>query len=447
MRDAKTLDLDELVLMCRDGDSRRMLEEAINCYRVGAFRACIISTWLAVVYDIMGKLRELASSGDSEAVARVAEMDDIIVRHDKEKSMDFENRILDLAKDKFELISHHELVDFQRLREDRHRCAHPSLNRPGEIYRPTAEAARVHLRFSTEHLLSQAPVQGKAAMDRVFSEIDSPLFPTIEAQALAALRLGPMARPKQTLLRNVVNALVSSLLQEDKSFGQKLAALLALRRMYPDQVASFIEKRVAERAPNVPDLGLTRVVRFVRQIENGWEYLPVSVRNKLDTFISTTSVGKIPNTLIASLDIADLRQAAHDRIAAASTEDVAKLIAAGKPRVVIDRAVELFLNSKTFDEANARKRKLLDPLQLVLKPDDVVRIVKGASENSQILHSFEFRDFISNAQGLKELDFGPVKAVMRKDSKLAPFLAEEAEEAEEAEKAEEAEEAEEAAED
>ena len=47
--------LEELYLSCRDKSSKAHIREAINCYKGGAYRACIVSTWIALVYDFIEK--------------------------------------------------------------------------------------------------------------------------------------------------------------------------------------------------------------------------------------------------------------------------------------------------------------------------------------------------------------------------------------------------------
>ena len=62
-------DLDELILLCRDEKARAYINEAVSCYRAGAFRASIVVTWISVCYDIIDKLKEISLSGDKEAFA------------------------------------------------------------------------------------------------------------------------------------------------------------------------------------------------------------------------------------------------------------------------------------------------------------------------------------------------------------------------------------------
>src|ERR1700736_4227553 len=62
-------DLDALLLAVRDPQTKAYLTEAVLAYRVGAYRLAIVGTWTAVAYDIIAKIRELASSED-DAQAR-----------------------------------------------------------------------------------------------------------------------------------------------------------------------------------------------------------------------------------------------------------------------------------------------------------------------------------------------------------------------------------------
>jgi hypothetical protein len=71
------IDLDELVLRCRDEQARQYIEEAVACYKAGAYRSCIVSTWVAVVYDYIHKLRELEMTGDKNARRKIEEYEKI----------------------------------------------------------------------------------------------------------------------------------------------------------------------------------------------------------------------------------------------------------------------------------------------------------------------------------------------------------------------------------
>ena len=77
-------DLDEMVLRCGEGESRVNIQEAMDAYRSGAFRAAIISTWLAVYFDLASKIRSLALAGDSEADQWVQHFEKMLEKYDPE---------------------------------------------------------------------------------------------------------------------------------------------------------------------------------------------------------------------------------------------------------------------------------------------------------------------------------------------------------------------------
>src|SRR4051812_16530091 len=99
------VDLESLVERCRSANARAYIKEAVDCYRIGAYRACIITTWIALVYDIIDKFRELAFTGDKAAEALVKEFDEIQKHRNTEAALKFERDVLGIAYRDFELIT------------------------------------------------------------------------------------------------------------------------------------------------------------------------------------------------------------------------------------------------------------------------------------------------------------------------------------------------------
>lgn len=60
-------DLDTLVLKCRAERSRDYVSESIRCYKAGAYRSTIVNVWIAIVFDLVDKIRDLALAGDAKA--------------------------------------------------------------------------------------------------------------------------------------------------------------------------------------------------------------------------------------------------------------------------------------------------------------------------------------------------------------------------------------------
>jgi hypothetical protein len=164
----------------------------------------------------MDKLRELAISGDKNASADVEELKTMHNSNDLKKSLKFERELLDRAK-KYELISDIEYSDLKRIQEDRNRCAHPSLVGEEDVYLPSAELARQHIHAAVIHLLRHPPAQGRYALERLVKDVESDYFPIDEKQARAWLQSGPLAKPRDSLIRNYVVVLLKKLIIEKQS--------------------------------------------------------------------------------------------------------------------------------------------------------------------------------------------------------------------------------------
>ncbi|MDQ4032122.1 MAG: hypothetical protein M3332_07605 [Actinomycetota bacterium] len=129
--------------------------------------------------DIIEKVGRLAEDGDPAAHG-VAEK----VRRVRESKMDVsslkviqevERSILDVAR-QLELIDSIGHRDLERLREDRHLCAHPSLRPLGEFYEPRIETARAHISAALSLLLIHPPSQGQRAVERFLQHVTDSSF-------------------------------------------------------------------------------------------------------------------------------------------------------------------------------------------------------------------------------------------------------------------------------
>lgn len=138
-------DLDELVNKVRSRISKIYIVEAVNAYRGGSNRAALISTWIAVSYDIIEKIKELAESGDAAAAKFVTDLNNSIKSKNIPKLQLIEDLLLDSAFTDYSFISEHEFTSLKRLKEDRNLCAHPAFTDDEVLYQPTPELVRTYI--------------------------------------------------------------------------------------------------------------------------------------------------------------------------------------------------------------------------------------------------------------------------------------------------------------
>lgn len=176
--DAHLTDLDALALTVRNPLSRDYIDEAVKAYRAGSYKAAIVATYVAVTFDIISKVRELAGQGDAQATAFTSAWDTNVAANNTDKLMAMERDLLVKADADFGFIDSISRRHFERLQADRHLCAHPAFTSEGELFSPEPELVRLYLVEAIRNLLSQRPVQGRTLLTLFDTEFKSLAFPT-----------------------------------------------------------------------------------------------------------------------------------------------------------------------------------------------------------------------------------------------------------------------------
>lgn len=380
------IDLDELVLRCKDDEARKYIAEAVACYRAGAFRACIVTTWIAVVYDFVHKLRQLELTGDKNAIIKLQEFEKARNEETPEHALKFERNILEWARNEFEFLSAMQYDDLVRLQMDRNRCAHPSMISADEVYQPPAELARYHLRNAITHLLQHPPVQGQAALDRLKNDTLSEYFPIETNKAVEYFRHGPLANPKPALVRNLVVAILKTLLidEYDEAAWQRfVAALNAVREMHRTVTEQAFKDQISATIQRISDQNLDRAIRFLKDVPDTWQFLTGDVCTKLENYVETLGKG-VSWILPIALDIPELRTNALLRLESVSPIQLAILIGDHPRPEYVDKAVEFYAASAshTYQEANDRGNSLIIPLIPFFQEKHLEQIVNSAIPQS-----------------------------------------------------------------
>lgn len=337
------IDLEELMLACRTQRAEAYIQEAVNCYKAGAYRSCIVATWVAVAYDIIDKMRDLALQGDGEAEQQIQEFERIVNQGETKRSVKFEDGLLDLAKDQFDLLSPIEYEDLVRVRADRHRCAHPS-SLPGDVlYQPSPETARAHMRNAVEHLLSREPLQGQAALETVMRDIRSDYFPTDKEEAIQRMRATHLANARDSLVSNTVDLVLKDFLLfvDYKDAPRKIlsrgVALKAMNEVVNDGlIEEFVRAKLPKIVGRVEDKEIGRLIFLCVSLEYLWESLGddqqrvVDYLNQIEVEPSPQDdtvwwpIQKVHPDLLFALRVDGLRDLALERIQKASPEALAE---------------------------------------------------------------------------------------------------------------------------
>jgi hypothetical protein len=381
-------DLDELILLCRDEKARAYINEAASCYRAGAFRASIVVTWVSVCYDIIDKLREIALSGDKEASNAINAIEEARIRNDISFLLKFERGILDLAENKFELLSKSERIDLERLQDDRNRCAHPSMISEDQSFDPPGELARLHIRSAVIHLLQHQPVQGKYALERVLKEVGSSYFPTTRKEATITLSAGPLKRARKSLIKSFCTVLIKELISETLEYKRRFrleAALQAAMTIHHTEVIGIVKEQIPKILLDIPDQRLGNLARLITSIPESMDALTDNIRGRIVRYIEN-----IPTEEFGSLEIyhncVPLRIYAEKRMRIATSKDFDDSLFFDLPPLLCERLIELYISSKSLAEANWGAQTLMHNIS-DLSSRQRLDVVTNIKSNDQLLNS------------------------------------------------------------
>jgi hypothetical protein len=424
-------DLDDALLRCRPGISKDYAEEALAAYRAGACRACIVTTWIAVVFDLIEKMREIALFGNEEAKSKLEEFEkwqDEIARGNGlmlRKALEFERDLLGYVRDKFELIDPQQFIELSRLQDDRNRCAHPTLHREGMPYQPSGEAARAHLSYAMIHLMQQPPVQGRSALAELRKLISSDYFPRETAPAKQVLIESVFARPSDALMRGAVDEILFGFFTPDNTYyrnGLALAALSALIEIRRSVAEARLTQQTRKVFPSLADTELPYVIVLILFMPECRSALSDVHYVKLSDYVRQGPLNTIAPVAGRVHELLELREAMRERVNKLEAEQLATFIKSGLREVAVDRAVDLFCHAKNWANANYVADKLILPILSHLKLEHITRIIKAPSEEkADLLGSCGFSEFLRAAK--KERVIAPAALDgLLKENNMAHYL-------------------------
>ena len=386
-------DIDTLCLAVRDRESRRLILEAITAYRGGALRSAIMSTWIAVAYDIISKARELAAQGEAAPKVFVSELDVAIGHGDIRKLQGIESDLLKIANERLQLFAPHEYDLLRRIQDDRNLCAHPAFVELNELYQPTPEAVRAHQIHALQYLLVHAPLQGKSAVARFEFDVLSPSFPTSSNDISTYVRSKYLDRAKDVLVSNLIRGLLAApfgsesakFIGKERLLAKTLREISVAKTAIYDQIAPDFIKRHFD---NVSDEALLKLCAFFEADRQIWTWIsePVRLRVKKLLAIAEPSDFKALSAFDA-FAIPELATVLLERFDSFDQATQIDMIAGDPRREFVDRAIMIYSGANSWRTAETLGQTLILGIAPLLNAEDVRKVLNAAESNGQIANA------------------------------------------------------------
>ena len=281
--------------MVVSSQSRAYIDEAIGAYQSGAYRSSILALWIAVVTDIIDKIRAMADQGEGAAVGHRDRLAAAIRNGDVLALQRFEGGLLEAAET-LQLFGRRERDELARLKEDRNYCAHPAFVTEERLFDPSPELVRLHLRAAVDNLLSHGPVVGRRAISRFGDDVRGHSFPGDDTKLKTYVWESYVRRGNASFLRNFVVVLAKATLDSELDLSLRwlhTRTLRVLHQLKPGDVEAQLRDFLQDRQLR---FGEDELLRFV----GGLLYVPC-VPDLLEE-----SVGHRVEALLRGRPIADL---------------------------------------------------------------------------------------------------------------------------------------------
>lgn len=415
---------DELILRCADDDAKTHIREAIRCYESGAYRAAIVSAYVAVCFDLIAKLRSLSAGGDGQAKTLITDLENAQKQHTNNdpkgiiKLLSFERSLIDEFRDKFDFFGKQEFDELDRLREDRNKCAHPTFFNDAIPYAPSAELARLHIRSSLIYVLAQPPKQGKAALEGLRSVVLSAYFPDKVDDAAERLRSSDLGSAREALIKAFIDDIAFGWPDKTHPYFKKSAALIAIRACVEIHRAVAIP-RAALAIDKLAKSPEREAVEFAGLLSLAFSEAAELVDNATKVTLRTWAQKYTDDTrgsiVKAGLKITWMRDTAISILSDLTPLQIGKIKDA--PRPIVRRAAEIYASASNWNQANYIAEDCIIPLANQLLEEDIDLIFDNASSGKADLRgSHSFHDFIKTLYKENPLGKVGVDAILDKYS-------------------------------
>lgn len=381
-------DLDELLEQVQSEQSKQYFTEAILSYRIGAYRAAIIATWISICVDVIDKIDSMAHAGDANAIKIQKEIREI-APDDKRAMQDMEGSLLDKACKDFELISEIEKRHLVRVREDRHYCAHPTFQPDGKQFQPTPELVRQHIVHAGNYLLIQLPTQGKSQIDKWYDLIIGDTFPGEQEKAFQVLCSDYyLGKAKSTAVRNLlINILKRLFIDKEKlafkTRAQLISSALAIQRISNEIYNQVVSEKLNTMLAQSDEKCFKRILRFLNQSPELHGKIDPANKERIISLIRGMDAEdivkfKIPHLIGVAISLAQFNQ-----LFPVGQSEREQIIRGCPASVFIEEAINIFTESGSFNSAYSNGNDHLLPHARFLDESTLGRVFEGALNNTK----------------------------------------------------------------
>lgn len=384
--DSNFVDLDILLTRIRDSRSKVYFHEAVKAYKAGALRAALSSAWVAVVYDLIAKFRELSTSGDRAAATFVETWDAATTERNIGKLLEMEANIISYATD-IQLLDPIAQTHLRRLREDRNLCAHPTFSDEASLFEPSPEMVRAHFFNAINLVLSQTPLQGKAILNQFSADVQSPGFPTDRMTIQEYIENHYLKRARPHMINNFGVVLAKSLLKGvpdewDNHRGKIVESLMVIRERAPNVWPELVTTILA-LLNSIEPSNRVRAIAFTTNFPSFWPKLDKLTQTALIETAKNTKAEDLDYHLLLGIKNPELEQSIMNLIDTLSADQLRNILNMEVFPELWPIALKHYEDSDSFRGSESNYQSLISPFCGFISSEQFDDLLAAIASNSQ----------------------------------------------------------------
>lgn len=398
-------DLSELEAEVKSHDSRPHFREAVQAYRAGAYRACIVETWVAITLDLMSKISRMADEGEGEAIKKRDVINKAFTGKDIKKQQDAERNVLDWAKE-LGILDERQHKELKRIKDDRNASAHPTTSDLEAPYSPSSEVARAHLATAVDCALGLPGTIGRAVVDRFMHHVNSGIFPTGEKlNTRMRERYYDAVRPanRKSLVTAAVKLAIECDVEEsgdvdrDTLLMRYRGCVTALYHINDELVKEVLVEKISKLQAKTmeDDETILRFIGAVGHLECAWREAGEAFVDQAEQLLKSASIETLMRhgALAGGLPEAErLHKTFESRVSECTTDEALfeRLLATmtSNRASLLDPCIAAMEQARNF-RAGAAAVARIQPIAEHLTADHIARIGKATRENDQVFQAFQ----------------------------------------------------------
>ena len=300
-------DMEELLNLVSDLEIKDYMREAFNCYNSGSYKACVVMSVIAGIYDLHKKVKVLSSSSKA-----FRELDEKI--ETKKNNLEaYEKYLIEqCGTEQIDMLNPNEIKELIRCLDTRNDCAHPSN------FICSAEKARDVYSSIIDLICSKPVLYGCNNLKKIIIELkEKTFFPVIENEKIKNIVQESINKFHRKAIKPLLNEIAKTITTtEDFHQRQNAIYFLAISEKFiRDYSESYLndflkeenEKYLLQLLGINPELlnyfSDTNIDRIIKKFEINLESKKI---NNLDNWVivllsKKINNGKIINSIISKM--------------------------------------------------------------------------------------------------------------------------------------------------